>query len=105
MPSAPRSDHMRLPVKVRCIQEQPPPWQDNWVIEMDGVALTQLSAELLSLPDPLPPRLHQLRRLIENLVSRGLENHPADWEDGTHPATRRVFPDKAWEPGRKAAAS
>lgn len=77
-----RSWTMRLPVKVSCIQKQPPPWQDLWAISGDGIWLTELSAELLSLPDPLPPRLHQLRRLAENVVSRGLETHWADWEDG-----------------------
>lgn len=87
-----RSDNMRLSVTVRCTFKQPPPWQDEWSVSMDAVALIQLSAELLSLPDPLPPGLHQLRRLTENVIARGLETHPAEWE---HPATRAV--DKAWE--------
>lgn len=82
-----RSDNMRLPVTVRCIEKQPPPWQDLWGITMDAVALTQLSAELLALPDP-PARLRQIRDLIESCISKGLETHPADWHHGEHPATR-----------------
>ena len=77
-----RDDMMRLPVKVSCTHKQPPPWQDEWSISMDAVALTQLSGELLSLPDPLPPRLRQLRYVIEHCVSRGLESHPAYWDHG-----------------------
>lgn len=99
MPESLRSDSMRLPVSVRIDQEQPPPWQDLWKITGDGAWLTQLSAELLSLPDPLPPRLHQLRRLTESVVARGLEHRPrpADWEHGSHPATLAVDKVPEWD--------
>ena len=85
-----RADTMRLPVKVHCTMKQPPPWQDEWSVSMDAIALVQLSGELLSLPEPLPPRLRQLRRLIENVVSRGLETHPADWDHGLDQHTMAV---------------
>jgi hypothetical protein len=87
-----RSDHLRLPVTVRCQQRQAPPWHDLWEITMDETALVQLSAELLALPGPLPPRLHQLRRLTESVISRGLETHRAAWEHGAHPATKAAEP-------------
>jgi hypothetical protein len=87
-----RSGTLRLPVSVRCKEKQTPPWHDLWEITMDETALTQLSAELLALPGPLPPRLHQLRRLTEDVVSRGLETHPATWEHGSHRATLAVEP-------------
>jgi hypothetical protein len=92
-----RSPTLRLPVKVRCQQEQAPPWHDLWEISMDETSLTELSAELLALPDPLPARLHQLRRLIESVVSRGLETHKADWEHGLHPATLAVTVPPTWK--------
>lgn len=93
-----RADSMRLPVSVRCQKQQPPPWQDLWEITGDGVWLVQLSAELLSLPDPLPPRLHQLRELTENVIARGLETdpRPADWHHGLHPDTQAVTELPRW---------
>ncbi len=93
-----RSPSLRLGVKVRCQLQQAPPWHDRWGITMDETSLTELSAGLLSLPDPLPPRLHQLRRLTESVISKGLETRQADWEHGLHPAVRRAAPDPAWEP-------
>ncbi len=92
-----RSPSLRHAVSVGCQQENAPPWHDLWEITMDETSLVELSAELLALPDPLPPRLHQLRRLTENVIARGLEKHPRprDWEHGMHPATLAVG--KAWE--------
>lgn len=72
-----RSPTLRLRTEVRCSQQQVPPWHDKWVIEMDETSLVQLSAELLSLPDPLPPYVRLLRRLTEQVVSHGLETHQA----------------------------
>lgn len=83
-----RSGTMRLPVTVRCVKQQAPPWHDEWGILMDETSLVQLSAELLQLPDALvTPRLAQLRRLLDKVIARGLDNHPSDWEHGLHPAT------------------
>jgi hypothetical protein len=84
-----RSPTLRLSVSVRCKQVQAPPWHDLWEITMDETSLTELSTELLQLPDPLTPRLHQLRRLVESVITKNLDAHPADWEHGCHPATLR----------------
>lgn len=78
-----RSPTMRLPVKVHRTMRQDPPWHDQWSISMDEASLLQLSAELLALPDPLPPRLRQIRRLVEQAITSG----HAEWEHGSHPAT------------------
>jgi hypothetical protein len=78
-----RSWSLRLPVKVSRIQEQKPPWHDTWAISMDETSLVQLSAELLELPEPLPPRLLQLRRLVEKAVTSG----HAQWDGGLSAAT------------------
>jgi len=72
-----RRPSLRLHVEVRCTQVQAPPWHDRWAIEMDETALTELSAELLSMPDPLPPRVRQLRTLTEHCIAHGLETHQA----------------------------
>lgn len=87
-----RSETLRLPVTVGCQHEQAPPWHDLWEITMDGASLVRLSAELLALPDPLPPGLHQLRRLTEQVIAAGLEvtPRPRRWEHGVHPATLAV---------------
>lgn len=74
-----RSPTLRLPVTVRCKQEQAPPWHDLWEITLDETALVELSAELLAMPDPLPPVLRLVRFLTESCIARGLEGHPADW--------------------------
>ena len=79
MPDFYRSPTMRLDTKVRCHHPQPPPWQDGWAIEMDATTLVELSAELLALPDPLPPHLRLIRFLTESVISRGLESRQADW--------------------------
>lgn len=84
-----RSPSLRLAVSVRCKQVQAPPWHDLWEITMDETSLTELSAELLQLPEPLTPRMHQLRRLIESVIAKNLSTHPANWEHGLHPATLR----------------
>lgn len=76
-----RSETLRLGMAVRCVQ-QAPPWHDKWAIEMDGASLLQLSAELLSMPHPLAPRLAQVPRLIESVISKGLDSHQADWDNG-----------------------
>jgi hypothetical protein len=89
-----RSPTMRLGVGIYLTQRQPPPWHDEWSIKMDETSLTQLSAELLSLPDELLrrcPRLHQLRRLTEKAVTSG----HGEWEHGLHPAT--LAEDEAWD--------
>jgi len=78
-----RSDTMRLGVGVYLTDRQAPPWQDGWSVRMDGVSLLELSAELIALPDPLPPRLAQLRRLTEQAITTGRST----WEHGSHPAT------------------
>lgn len=78
-----RSWDLRLGVGIYKTKTQPPPWHDEWSIKMDETALNQLSAELLSLPDPLPPRLRQLRELAEKVVTSG----HAEWHHGLHPKT------------------
>jgi hypothetical protein len=69
-------------MKVHCVQEQTPPWHDMWAVEMDGASLLQLSAELLSMSHPLTPRLAQMSRLLESVISKGLDSHQADWDNG-----------------------
>lgn len=59
------------------MQQTAPPWHDRWAIELDETSLTWLSAELLSLPDPLPPYVQLLRQLTEQVVAQGLEMHQA----------------------------
>jgi hypothetical protein len=83
-----RSPTLRLPVTVRCVQQQAAPWHDLWGITMDETSLLELSAELLGMGD-LPPRLDQIRRLTEKVIARGIEEHPSDWEEGTDRRTLR----------------
>lgn len=88
---AARSETLRLPVTVHRTKKQPPPWQDEWSISMDGPALLELSAELLGMGD-LPPRLDQIRRLTEDVIAHGMgadEGWSAASEHGLHPATLR----------------
>jgi hypothetical protein len=72
-----RSPALRLRPEVHCSQRQAPPWHDRWAIEMDETSLTQLSAELIQLPEPLTPYLRLLRKLTEQVVAHGLETHQA----------------------------
>ena len=83
-----RSPTLRLPVAVRCVQQQTAPWHDLWGITMDETSLLELSAELLGMGD-LPPRLDQIRRLTEKVIARGIEEHPSEWEAGTDRRTLR----------------
>jgi hypothetical protein len=83
-----RSPIMRLPVTVRCVQQQAAPWHDLWGITMDETSLLELSAELLGMGD-LPPRLDQIRRLTEKVIARGIDSHQSDWEHGLDPRTLR----------------
>lgn len=86
----PERDFLRLGVRVRCVNKQNPPWHDEWAVSGDDVWLTELSAELLQLPDELlTPRLAQLRKLTESVVARGLSSHTSDWDHGLHPDTLR----------------
>lgn len=78
-----RDPLLRQAVQVRRTKKQEPPWHDEWSISMDAATLVELSAELLALPDPLPERLLQLRRLTEDVIAHGLgidEGHSAAWE-------------------------
>lgn len=88
-----RSETLRLGMAVRCTQEQAPPWHDKWAIEMDGASLLQLSAELISMPHPLTPRLAQISRLLESVISKGLDSHQADWDNGLGPRNLREMCD------------
>jgi hypothetical protein len=83
-----RSPTLRLPVTVRCVQQQAAPWHDLWGITMDETSLLELSAELLGMGD-LPPRLDQIRRLTEKVIAQGIEKHQSDWEHGFDPRTLR----------------
>lgn len=72
-----RSPTLRLRTEVHCTKRQAPPWHDLWAIEMDETSLVQLSAELLSLPDPLPPYVQLIRKLTEQVIAHGLETYQA----------------------------
>lgn len=75
MSSTERSESLWLRTHVRCTHKQTPPWHDEWGILMDGWSLIALSEELMALPEPLPPRLRQLRRMTEEVISHGLDEH------------------------------
>jgi hypothetical protein len=83
-----RSPTLRLPVTVRCVQQQAAPWHDLWGITMDETSLLELSAELLGMGE-LPPRLDQIRRLTEKVIARGIDSHQSDWEHGSDRRTLR----------------
>ena len=72
-----RSTTLRMRPEVRCTQRQAPPWHDLWSITMDETSLTELSAELIMLPEPLTPYLRLLQQLTERVVAHGLETNQA----------------------------
>lgn len=55
-----------------------PPFEDWWSVKMIDHHLKELSAELLGLPCPLPPRMAMLCRVLDGAIAR----RASEWESG-----------------------
>jgi hypothetical protein len=57
-------------------QRNDPPFEDWWSIKAIDHELKELSVELLELPEPLPPKLSQLSRVLDKAINR----RHSEWE-------------------------